>query len=547
MVYLFRWCYEKKVRADQQQLQTLYDLTESFISSADPEAIQQRIAQTLPAVADATHGFVLILNPAKQQLEYVAYSDKPPAPAVSLSAMSGPVTCFRNRALTDVPDAEQCPFVDKDVVRRFGQKTLLYVPLMLEGECVGVIEIEDRRRKRIFSSEQVSRVEHVASLSALALRMNSQRSLRDQVHRKEKAGLVKDLLESIAGQLAEPLARIRSLAADEDLGSGGGALAAGVNKLEVQARQASDVLEQIAGLARLREGARDTADLNAIVQRIVETQRPQWEKNGLNADLRPARQELVVSGDPGQLQQVTANVIRRAEEMLISAGGRTLSISINALSASALITIAPGKSDTPQDNPAAAPRSAQPAPPPGLRLSVCKSLIEGMGGALRLNEEAARGFILEIEYPLAAAEWTPSKPSTVQLRRDESANRPPTALIIEENRKTQKELVHQISDHGYRAIPITTAEEGLDLCERMHFDWVFCAERIGRVSGLEMYERLRRRVSKFILLVDGDQALPSREMGVNSSLSRLPLPLTPSAVDQVLGSGVAEDPLPDEQ
>ena len=177
MVYLFRWRYKKKISADQEQLKTLYDLTEAFVSPADPEAIQQRIAQTLPTIADATHRFVLILNPAKQQLEYVAWSDKPPAPAVSLSAMSGPVTCFRNRALTDVPDAEQCPFVDKDVVRRFGQKTLLYVPLMLDRECVGVIEVEDRRRKRIFSAEQVSRVEHVAHLSALALRMSYQSSL----------------------------------------------------------------------------------------------------------------------------------------------------------------------------------------------------------------------------------------------------------------------------------------------------------------------------------------------------------------------------------
>ena len=201
VVYLFQWRYRKKIRADQEQLKTLFDLTETFVSRTDAEAIQQRIVQTMPTIADATHCFVLILNPAKQQLEYVAWSDKPPAPSVSLSAMSGPVTCFRNRALTDVPDAEQCPFVDKDVVRRFGQKTLLYVPLMLDRECVGVIEIEDRRRKRIFSAEQVSRVEHVANLSALALRMSDRNVLRDQVHRTEKAGIVKDLIESIAEQL----------------------------------------------------------------------------------------------------------------------------------------------------------------------------------------------------------------------------------------------------------------------------------------------------------------------------------------------------------
>ena len=547
VVYLFRWRYKKKISADQEQLKTLYDLTEAFVSPADPEAIQQRIAQTLPTIADATHCFVLILNLAKQQLEYVAWSDKPPAPAVSLSAMSGPVTCFRNRALTDVPDAEQCPFVDKDVVRRFGQKTLLYVPLMLDRECVGVIEVEDRRRKRIFSAEQVSRVEHVAHLSALALRMSYQSSLKDQVHRTEKAGVVKDLLESVAEQLAEPLDRIRSLVESEEFRSGDGILAAHAKELEVQAQHASDTLEQVVRFARPREGDREKTDLNAVVQRIVENQRPQWEKNGLKVDLQPARQALEVSGDTGQLEQVTANVIQRAEDMLSSLGGRSLHISTNTLSASALVTITPGKSVTPQDNPPEAAPSAQPSSPRGLRLSVCKSLIEGMGGALRLDEEAARGFSLEIEYPLAAANWAPTKSSSIiQRRQPGSANRPPTALIIEEDRETQKELVHQISDHGYRAIPVATAEEGLDLCERIRFDWVFCAGRIGRMSGLEMYEHLRHRVNKFVLLIDEDQAMPSPELSVKGSLAMLRLPFTPSEVDHALRSDVADEASADE-
>ena len=540
VVYLFQWRYRKKIRADQEQLKTLFDLTETFVSRTDAEAIQQRIVQTMPTIADATHCFVLILNPAKQQLEYVAWSDKPPAPSVSLSAMSGPVTCFRNRALTDVPDAEQCPFVDKDVVRRFGQKTLLYVPLMLDRECVGVIEIEDRRRKRIFSAEQVSRVEHVANLSALALRMSDRNVLRDQVHRTEKAGIVKDLIESIAEQLGGPLDSIRSLAESADFESGDSVLAVR-KELEIQAQHASDALEQIVRLACSREGNSETTDLNAVVGRIVENQQPQWEKIGLQVDFRPARQALEVSGDPDQLELVTANVIQRAEDMLDSVGVRTLRISTNTLSTSALITIIPGKSATPQDNSPEAMVSAQPSSPRGLRISVCKSLVEGMGGALRLDEEAARGFSLEIEYPLAAARWTPKKFSTVQHRQGGNSNRPPTALIIEENRKTQKELVHQISDHGYRVIPVTTAEEGLDLCEKIRFDWVFCAERMGRVNGLEMYERLRHRVNKFILLIDEDQAVPPPELSVNGSLAMLRLPFGPSEVDQVLSSDVGDE------
>ena len=176
---------------------------------------------------------------------------------------------------------------------------------------------------------------------------------------------------------------------------------------------------------RSREGNSETTDLNAVVGRIVENQQTQWEKIGLQVDFRPARQALEVSGDPEQLELVTANVIQRAEDMLDSVGVRTLRISTNTLSTSALITIIPGKSATPRDNSPEAMVSAQPSSPRGLRISVCKSLVEGMGGALRLDEEAARGFSLEIEYPLAAARWTPKKFSTVQHRQGGNSNRPP--------------------------------------------------------------------------------------------------------------------------
>ena len=154
---------------------------------------------------------------------------------------------------------------------------------------------------------------------------------------------------------------------------------------------------------------------------------------------------------------------------------------------------------------------------------------------------------MEIEYPLAAATWAPKKFSAIiQRRQAGNANRPATALIIEENRETQRELVHQISDHGYRAIPVTTAEEALDLCERIRFDWVFCAGRIGRMRGLEMYEQLRHRVSKFVLLIDKDQAIPSPELSATGSLAMLRLPFTPSEVDHVLRSDVADEAAADE-
>ena len=137
-------------------------------------------------------------------------------------------------------------------------------------------------------------------------------------------------------------------------------------------------------LARSREGSGGPTDLNAVVRHIIENQQRQWEKSGLQVDFQPARQALDVSGDPKQLEQITANVIRRAEDMLLGLGGLALNITTNTLSASALIAITPGKSVTSKDATSTAvsfeTSTLETSSPRGLRLSVCRSLIEGMGG-----------------------------------------------------------------------------------------------------------------------------------------------------------------------
>ena len=66
------------------------------------------------------------------------------------------------------------------------------------------------------------------------------------------------------------------------------------------------------------------------------------------------------------------------------------------------------------------------------------------------------------------------------------------------------------------------------------------------MSGLEMYEHLRHRVNKFVLLIDEDQAMPSPELSVKGSLAMLRLPFTPSEVDHALRSDVADEASADE-
>ena len=74
----------------------------------------------------------------------------------------------------------------------------------------------------------------------------------------------------------------------------------------------------------------------------------------------------------------------------------------------------------------------------------------------------------------------------------------------------------------------------MDLCERMWFDWVFCAARIGRFSGLEIYERVHRQAGNFVLVEDATASVDSVEVMSAQRYAVLRKPFTAEDVSRVM-------------
>ena len=535
LVLLFRTLLSRKISEHRGQLKSLQDLAETVVASSDIRPVQQEATEILADVAGATHCFLLRLNPATQQLEYVSGSHRPPAPAVSLAAMSGPGTCFRNQVTTDVPDAENCPFVDREVVRKLSQKSLLYVPLLAEGQCLGVLELEDRRRKRVFTSQELGHVQHVANLLAMAWKMEGHSSLEGHVFRAEKATFIRDFIEGLVEQVSDPLGRIRSLADRSRSETSQAAAARCLAEADHQAEEALAVLRRVSRLVRPREGGEKPVEMNAVLRDAVEALRPRWERIGFTARMQLSRRPARASLDGDSLGEVAKSLLHYAERMLRGAGSNSLQVATSLIrnefwllsirsaevagDSSANSVRAIGWADDPQDG--------------MLGLLLCRGLVEAMGGVLRVDEEGARGFLLELEFPLAAAPSPTTDPVPAEQARRVNAQ-PATALVIEENQETKKKLVRLIAAQGYRAIPVETAAEGTDLCDRMEFDCVFCAARVGRLTGVEVYRQVRHRVPKFVLVMEGKA--PQAGDAEADGLSVLAAPFTAGQVGALLDS-----------
>jgi signal transduction histidine kinase len=529
------WLLRRKSLAQQQLLRILYSVAEKMISTSDPQAICRSIVDTLPPLLGATHCYLMLHNRVTRQLDVLAGTEKFPTASIAMDAASGPVTCFNNRAILEVPDAENCPFVDKSIVHRLGQKALLFVPMVSEGEIFGVLEIDDRRRNRIFHEEHKACAQHVANLGALAMKMCEQRSMREQLYRTEKMAAVGELISGVAHELKDPLASLTGLAELALARGGGEGLATELKAIHREARHASSILQRLISFARPQKPGPKLVDVNAVLRQVLGVREPKLEARGIRVRLQLSPTPPLVANDPAHLEQVFVNLLINAERSLEDAREKLVTIRTTIVAKRVLIAISdtgPGRGDDFAKrffNPFHRQQSASETA--GLGLAVCQSLIEGHGGTVRVSTSAGHSTTFEIEYPLAEG-----KP-IVTPAPEPLARRPPvnlTALVIDEDRKVQDSLLNLLSDRSYRVVTVASAEEALDLAARARFDLVLCDVRIRGMNGLELYRRMQDRIQSFVFLAGDAFSADMRALFHAPNQAVLAKPFTAADVQRLL-------------
>ena len=134
-------------------------------------------------------------------------------------------------------------------------------------------------------------------------------------------------------------------------------------------------------------------------------------------------------------------------------------------------------------------------------MGVCRSLITGHGGEIRLVQLAAGDPAFQVELPCAARE-KPSGPAQGNGRDAHSL----TALVIEPSQAIQAQLRGLLADRGYRVVPVNSSDEGLDLAQRLRFDAIFCSVHAPGLNWVETAEQVTSRVGGFVLLSDSHDA-----------------------------------------
>jgi signal transduction histidine kinase/CheY-like chemotaxis protein len=525
IVTVILWNRERRMRGQRERLRKTYQLGESILGAASPEAIWMRIAETLPSILGITRVHLFVHNRAAKTLDGVAERSHE-GESILLSAppagtQSGAAACFHYRTLLVIPDSSRSPFPIATADRK-APKSLLFVPMMAQGEVIGVMELDQDDRMRDFTADEQALAQHLGNQIGAALRLLAQRTVQAQLFRTEKMAAVGRLISGVVNELQAPLDSINELAnlalERESLESAERDLRAISN----EAQKASGIVARLVSYAAAEQSEARPVSVGALLRTLIEFRESDWKASGIRLTETTSREPLNVLGSQGQLEQVFLNLLVHAEQALAEAPRKTITIRTSVLAKRLLVEIS-----------FSAPPESSKAEDAAAILGVTRSVVAGHGGEVRLIEKPNTDPRFEVDLPLIAARaGTASMPAAAAAPQHEAgANR--TALVIEPEEGAQRQLIALLSARGFRVVPLSNSDNGLDLAQRMRFDVALCSVHAPGLNWVELSERMHSRVGGFVLLSEGyDAELVSDFEGDGRFV--LPKPVQEAELDRVL-------------
>ena len=495
VVSVFLWTRERRLRAQRRRLRRTYKLGEEILGAPSTAAILKRISEALPGIIGVTRVQLYVYNRTARALDAIIDGGAEPE-SISLSsppggARAGAVACFHYRTLLVIPDIDRSPFPVAGKTGDRAPKSLLFVPMTAQGEVIGVLELDQDDRTRDFSADEQALAQHLGNQIGVAIRLLDQRSVQEQLFRTEKMAAVGRLISGVVNELQAPLASIMNLAHRALEKARGGAAEREVSAISAEAAKASGIVSRLVSYAAAEQAEARPVDIGVLLRTLIEFREGDWKATGIRVRDLTSPESLFVLGSQGQLEQVFLNLFVHAEQSLAGAEQKSITIRTSTLAKRLLVEIsftAPAELRKPEDT--------------ATVLGVTRSVIAGHGGEVRLVEKTNADPQFEVELPVLVRERGTAASSSAP--RD--ASRRMTALVIEPDEAAQRQLLVLLSGCGFRVVPVTDSDTGLELAHRMRFDAAFCSLHAPGLNWVELSERMHSRVGGFILLSDGYDA-----------------------------------------
>ncbi len=133
----------------------------------------------------------------------------------------------------------------------------------------------------------------------------------------------------------------------------------------------------------------------------------------------------------------------------------------------------------------------------GLGLTICKRLVEAMGGTIGLDSKEDAGTTFSFSLLMEKGAQGESKKEAAEESHTDTDNEKSTRipsrhiLIVEDNEMNRKVLEGFLSKMGHKIAQSESAEDALKRCEKEKFDLIFMDINMEGMSGVEAARKLR--------------------------------------------------------
>jgi PAS domain S-box-containing protein len=179
----------------------------------------------------------------------------------------------------------------------------LHATMLRRNKTVVLLAFEDISERRAKEVELL-RVEH---------------ALRDAMRRKD------EFLSALSHELRNPLAPIRmSVSVLEMIGLTNDKAREAVEIIDRSSAHLKRLIDDLLDVTRIARNKinlkRETVELSALVQRVVDEHAAQFAASGIRVDVKLSLAPLWVNGDPARLVQIVSNLLGNAEKFTPSGG-----------------------------------------------------------------------------------------------------------------------------------------------------------------------------------------------------------------------------------
>jgi two-component system, NtrC family, sensor kinase len=278
----------------------------------------------------------------------------------------------------------------------------LLVPLLSpRGAYVGHISLDDPRDPARVSSDEMSKIELLATDLAVTVENNS---LQRQLIRSEKLAGLGQLVAGVAHEMNNPLTAVigySELLSDEKLPA---AASDKLEKLSREAQRMKRIVDNLLRFARREKLERKVAALAPIVEEIIALREYHLQVRGVKVTTRiePGLPQLALDED--QFKQIMLNLLNNAVDAVDDADDKQIVIEARRQGDRVLLRFQDSGPGFQEPHRVFDPfYTTKPVGKgTGLGLSICYGIVREHGGDIHVHNLSPRGAVVSIELPVIA-------------------------------------------------------------------------------------------------------------------------------------------------